>query len=196
MSAIRGACRSASSQLNSRETAITIKRSRTYTPAVSGLIKIGKKANIAIRVAPSSGIAVFLPMEVSASLRGLPALRSTRMPSTITMALSTSIPIARMKAPRETLCRVPSKKLSTRKEPKTITTSESPRIMPLFSPIKKMSTTTTISTDSSRFSRKVLSESDTLSGWKKTFSYSTPTGNCAESDSSFSSTLLPTLRMS
>ena len=105
-----------------------MKRSRTYTPAVSGLMKMGKNANMAISVAPNNGIAVFCPMEVKASTRGFPNFMSTMMPSTITMALSTSIPIAKMKLASDTRCKVPSKPFRIKKEPNTITTKLEPMI--------------------------------------------------------------------
>ena len=116
---------------------------------------MGMKARMAMSVAPSSGMAVFLPMEVRASARGLPLRRSTSMPSTMTMALSTSIPMARMNAAKDTRCNVPSKPLRTRNEPKTMTANDMPSITPDLNPMKKISTTTTITTDSSRLIRKV-----------------------------------------
>ena len=80
---------------------------------------MGKKAKMAISVAPSNGMAVFCPMDVSASMRGFPCFISTKMPSTITMALSTSMPIAKMKLAKDTRCNVPSKPFSTKNEPNT-----------------------------------------------------------------------------
>ena len=157
---------------------------------------MGRKARMAISVAPSRGMAVFCPMEVSASRRDLPILWSTRMPSTMTMALSTSMPIARMKLASDTRCKVPSKPFSTANEPNTITTRLPPMMTPLFSPMKKMSTTTTMSTDSSRFTRNVLMAELTRSGWKNTLWHSTPAGIRRSSCSTFRSTTLPTFTMS
>lgn len=63
---------------------------------------------IAINVAPNNGIAVCRPIAVIASILSFPAFKSTNMPSIITMALSTSIPIASTKAAqRDTLHRSP-----------------------------------------------------------------------------------------
>ena len=82
----------------------------------------------------------------------------------ITMALSTSIPMAKMKAARETRCIVPSMKPRSRKLPMTMTQSEVPMMMPLLMPIKNIRMTTTITTLSIRFITKVPSESTTRSG--------------------------------
>ena len=104
-----GTSTSASTHDSSSDTASTMNMSRTYSPVTSGLMKMGRNARMAIAVAPSSGMAVLRPMAVRASERGLPAFLSTRIPSTMTMALSTSIPMARMNEPSDTRCSVPSK---------------------------------------------------------------------------------------
>ena len=141
-----------------------MKRSLTYTPAVSGERNTGRNARIAMSVAPRSGIAVFLPIAVSASMRGFPLFRSTRMPSIMTMALSTSIPIARINAPKDTRCILPSAIPRSRKEPMTITMRDMPMIMPLLMPITSMSIAITITTDSMRLMKNVESASVTRSG--------------------------------
>ena len=120
---------------------------------------------MAINVAPSSGIAVFFPMAVIASRLGFPSFRSFRMPSTMTMALSTSIPIAKMNEASDTLCIVPSINPRKRKEPMTIIIRLMPMMRPLRKPIDTISMATTMRTDSSRLTRKVRSEFVTLSGW-------------------------------
>ena len=147
-------------------------------------------------VAPSKGIAVRRPMVVRASMRERPCFKSTSMPSTMTMALSTSIPMARMNAARLTRCSVPSKPPSTSNEPKTMVRRLRPMMSPDLKPIVKMRTTTTISTDSSRFTRNVLSADSTRSGWLNTFSNFTPKGMVFLNSSMVSSTCLPTLIMS
>ena len=120
---------------------------------------------MAISVAPSSGIAVFRPMAVIASRRGFPSFRSIKMPSTITMALSTSIPMARMNAASDTRCIVPSAIPRIRNDPTTVTTRLMPMIIPLRKPIVSIRMATTITTDSIRFIRNVPSASLTRSGW-------------------------------
>ena len=125
-------------------------------------------------------MAVFRPISVIASRRGFPVFRPTRMPSVITMALSTSIPIAKMKDASETLCIVPSINPRNRNEPITITTRLIPIISPLLKPIVITRMAMTISTDSIRLMANVVSEDVTSSGWKKTLWYSTPTGSLSE----------------
>lgn len=140
-------------------------RSLTYTPAVSGERKTGRKARMAIKVAPRSGMAVLLPMEVIASMRGLPRFRSIRMPSIITMALSTSIPIARIKAASDTRCMEPSIMPNNKNEPITVTIRLVPMITPLLKPMTSINIATTITTDSIRLMKKVARASVTRSGW-------------------------------
>ena len=139
-------------------------RSRTYTPAVSGDRNIGTKASIAISVAPKSGIEVLRPIEVIASRRVLPRLRSIKMPSIITIALSTNIPIAKMNDANDTRCIEPSKYPSSRNVPTTIVSRLKPIIRPLLSPIVSISTTTTITIDSNRLTKNVIRASVTRSG--------------------------------
>ena len=120
---------------------------------------------MAISVAPSSGIAVFRPMAVIASRRGFPSFRSIRMPSTITMALSTSIPMARMNAASDTRCMEPSIVPSSRKEPMTMITRLVPMMTPLLNPMTSISIATTMMTDSIRLMKNVPRASITRSGW-------------------------------
>ena len=192
-----GTCTRASTQLSNSDTASTMNRSRTYTPAVSGERKMGKNARMAISVAPSRGIAVCRPMAVRASMRGRPLRMPTSMPSIITMALSTSIPIARIRAPSDTRCMVPSSPARKVSEPSTISTRLMPMMMPLRMPMNIMSTTITMATDSMRLSTNVPSDAPTRSGWKNTLWHSTPVGNRVSRRWSIHfSTLSPTLSMS
>jgi len=119
---------------------------------------------IAINVAPNNGIAVCRPIAVIASILSFPAFKSTNMPSIITMALSTSIPIASTKAARETRCIVPPANCRKRNDPKTVTTKLMPIIRPLLNPIASISINTTMTTDSIRLMTNVPSESPTRSG--------------------------------
>ena len=119
---------------------------------------------MAIRVAPNNGIAVCRPIAVIASILSFPAFRSTNMPSMITMALSTSIPIANTKAARETRCIVPPANCRKRNDPKTVTTKLIPIISPLLKPIANIRISTTMTTDSIRLMTNVPSESPTRSG--------------------------------
>ena len=115
---------------------------------------------MAIRVAPSKGIAVCRPIAVIASILSFPAFKSTNMPSIITMALSTSIPIASTKAASI----VPPANCRKRNDPKTVTTKLMPIIRPLLNPIASISINTTMTTDSIRLMTNVPSESPTRSG--------------------------------
>ena len=87
------------------------------------------------------------------------------MPSTMTMALSTSMPMARMNEASDTRCIDPSAMPSSRNDPMTMVARLMPMIMPLRNPIVSIRMATTISTDSTRFTRKVISASVTRSGW-------------------------------
>ena len=83
----------------------------------------------------------------------------------MTMALSTSMPIARMNEASETRCIEPSASPSSRKVPTTIVTRLMPMIRPLRKPIENIRIATTIRTDSSRLTKKVPRASVTRSGW-------------------------------
>ena len=72
-----GICVKANIQLNNKDTANTINKSLTYSPVVSGDIKMGKKARIAIKVAPNNGIAVFFTILTKAAGFGTPLSKST-----------------------------------------------------------------------------------------------------------------------
>ena len=124
---------------------------------------------MAIIVAPSRGIAVCFPMSVRASNLDLSGfLRSIRIPSIITMALSTNIPIARMNAPSETRCIVPPAAERNRNEPQTVISRLIPMIIPLLMPIANIRMRITMAIDSIRLMRNVPRASFTLSGWKNT----------------------------
>ena len=127
-------------------------------------MNIGKKASMAIRVAPNRGIAVFLPIVVRASFRGLPILKSTNIPSIMTMALSTSIPIANMNVANDTRCIDPSNTPRNRNEPITIVRRLTPMITPLRNPIVSINMTKTIIMDSIKFTKNDDKASVTLSG--------------------------------
>ena len=95
----------------------------------------------------------------------------------MTMALSTSMPIATIKAPRDMRCRVLPIMSRMGKVTAMVSTSPKPMMRPLRKPMVNISTMMTISTDSSRLSMKPLMASLTLSGWKKIFSVVIPAGS-------------------
>ena len=88
----------------------------------------------------------------------------------ITTALSTSMPMATMKAPSEMRCSVVPHVSRIGNETATVSTSPKPMISPLRKPMVKISTRMTITTDSSRFHMNDEMACETLSGWKKIFS--------------------------
>lgn len=101
-------------------------------------------------VAPSNGIAVFLPIAVIASIRGLPRFKSTRIPSIITMALSTNIPIAKINVANDTRCMDPSATPNRKIDPATVMIKLKPIITPLLKPMVSIKIATTMITDSTK----------------------------------------------
>ena len=108
------------------------------------------------------------------------------------MALSTSIPIAIIKAPNEIRCNVVPHISRIGKEPAIVNTRPAPIINPLRRPIVKMRAMITIRTDSTKLTMKELIASSTLSGWKKIFSISIPAGTLGMISFSLASTAFPT----
>ncbi len=86
------------------------------------------------------------------------------MPSIITIALSTNIPIAKMNEASDTRCIDPLTAPNIRNEPMTMTIRLNPMMTPLLNPIVIIRMTTTIMTDSIRLMKKVVRESVTRSG--------------------------------
>ena len=110
----------------------------------------------------------------------------------MTMALSTSMPIATMNAPREMRCNVVPHTNNIGKERAMVSISPKPMMTPLRNPMVKTSTRITISTDSARLTMKELTASSTLSGWKKIFSVCMPAGIRSITSARRRSTSLPT----
>ena len=108
------------------------------------------------------------------------------------MALSTSIPIATMKAPREMRCRVLPASSRMGNDTAMLSTRLVPMIMPPRKPYMNMRTMMTMSTDSRRLTMKPLMAEFTWSGWKKILSVAKPTGTRCITSAIFSSTALPT----
>ena len=182
----------ASTQLTNNDMASTKNRSRAYSPAVSLDNPTGRKVIMAIKVAPIKGHAVFSAVRNNAFFGGRPFPLSTSIPSRTTTALSTSIPIATMNAPNDMRCNVPPVISNTGKVINTVKISPAPIISPPLMPIVRISTSTTMTTDITRFQLKEPIAFDTLSGWKYIFSYSNPAGNRSWSSVIRASTSLPT----
>ena len=98
-------------------------------------VPMAAKARMATDVAPRRGQAVWETVSIAASRRFMPALTRTRMPSVTTMALSTSIPRARIRAPREMFWRVMSMAPMKMKVPKMVRSRAAPMSAPLDSPV-------------------------------------------------------------
>ena len=137
----------ARNQLSSSEIMITWNSVRVYSPVASGDIPTAAKAKIATTVAPKSGHMVWSTTAFAASFLSSPFCIRTRMPSVMTMELSTSIPIAMMSAPREMRWSVMSITYMKRSVPEMISTSIKPMITPLWTPMKITRRPTTIATD-------------------------------------------------
>ncbi|OPZ41070.1 MAG: hypothetical protein BWY99_00235 [Synergistetes bacterium ADurb.BinA166] len=90
-------------QLSSRDMLTTWNRLLQNSPVLSGESPIGAKAIAAMIVAPSRGTWVCLTTSIAEDAPSRPLCIPTRIPSATTMALSTSMPSAIMRAPREML---------------------------------------------------------------------------------------------
>ncbi len=93
----------ARNQLSVSEIMMTRNRVRVYSPVASGDIPTAAKAKMATIVAPKRGHMVWATTAMEASFAFIPFCIRTRMPSVMTMELSTSIPMAMMRAPRDIL---------------------------------------------------------------------------------------------
>ena len=122
-----------------------------YSPVASSESPIDAKAKIATIVAASKGNAVCFITFEAASLGSIPLLSRTKIPSTTTIALSTSIPRAIINAPKETRSSITPKEFIKIKVARIVTKRTLPMIKPLRNPIKTNNTKTTIATASIKF---------------------------------------------
>ena len=95
----------ASTQLSSKDTAITINSDERISPVICGERYTGKKVSTAISVAPRRGMAVLDTAFSMATRFLIPRCILTKAASYTTMALSTNIPIAMMMAASDIRCR-------------------------------------------------------------------------------------------
>ena len=100
----QGVSQTATSQLNESEMATVQNSEFVYSPVLSGENPIAEKARKPTTVPPRSGHIVLRTTAIAAEAGSSPRCTRTRVPSTTTMALSTSIPRAMMSAPREMRC--------------------------------------------------------------------------------------------
>ena len=151
----------ARTQLVSSEMAITAKSENRNSPVASGDSPIPENAMIPITVAPSKGIDVALSVSAAASSALFPRAMPITIPSVMTMALSTSIPIAMIRAPRliRSIC-IPNTDMKNSVE-KTVSPRVEPTTRPARQPMVSISAPTTIATDCPRLTRKLETDSST-----------------------------------
>ena len=99
-------------------------------------------------------------------ISSLPAWIRMSIPSVTTMALSTSIPSAIIRAPKEIRCRLIPHALITMSEPRTVMAKTAPISRPLLIPIKITKIMITMTTASTRFTMNALIEWVTASVWR------------------------------
>ena len=133
-------------QLSPSEMNTTWKSDRQYSPVPSSERPIAPNAMIATAVAPRSGIACWPTTSRAASSAFCPSWILTSMPSTTTIALSTSMPNAMISAPREMRSSATFQGPMKIKVPLMVRTRTKPMIMLLRSPMKIRSTPITIAT--------------------------------------------------
>lgn len=92
-------------QLSPKEIAMTQNKLEIYSPMLDFIKYIGKKAAMATKVAPNRGKAIFFVGKLTASYLYILCSSACKLPSTMTMELSTNIPMAMIKAPSDTLCK-------------------------------------------------------------------------------------------
>jgi hypothetical protein len=182
----RGVVVTATTQLRLSEMRMTVKRLRQNSPVASFEVPMAAKARIATTVAPRSGIAVCPTTSLAASVASCPASMRTLIPSTTTMALSTSMPRAMIRAPREILSRVTPMVPMKRKVPEMVRKRIVPMMSPLRRPMKRRSTTTTMATACPRVTMKPSMAVVTASDCMEILWSSIPRGVWAWSRRSFS----------
>ena len=152
-------------QLSISEISSTVNKVPQYSPVESSDNPIGANAVTAITVAPNSGHLVCVTMSVAACSLVRPFWVPISIPSTTTMALSTSIPSAMTKAPSEIRCKSMAKYFIKMKVPNTVNNKIKPISKPERKPIKKRSTTITIPTACAKLITKPLTDLFTSFGW-------------------------------
>ena len=116
---------------------------------------------IPITVAPSSGMDVELSVSAAAFIALFPRAMPITIPSVITMALSTSIPIAMIRAPRLIRSIAIPKTDMKNSVTNTVSPSVVPTTRPARQPIVIISAPTTMATDIARLRRKLETASST-----------------------------------
>ncbi len=167
---------SARIQEDRRVIVTTLKIGAVYSPVVDSARKMGRNAAAVVSDAMSNGTRSSRAESTAASAAGLPSDICTIVDSTMTMALSTSIPRAIIRDARETWSRPIPKIDMTRS---AITMAIGIRLAttrPVRRPRKSSITTATTPTACNRLPTKSLTFFSTSRGWKATTSNSMPIG--------------------
>ncbi len=157
-----GVSQTATSQENNSAIITVQNREPAYSPVASGENPIGEKARKPTTVPPSSGHLVWFTMATEALAGDSPRCTLTSVPSTTTMALSTSIPSAMISAPSEIRCMSSPYNNMPNSVPAMVTNRMPPIRMPDRSPMNTSKVPTTITSASTTFITKELTDSRTL----------------------------------
>ena len=150
------------SQDSSSDSVMTANSETMNSPVASGLSPIGPKATIPITVAPSSGTCVFCAASSAASRECSPRRMAVCIPSATTIALSTSMPIAMISAPRLMRSISTPKGSISASVPVTVSNSVPPTTTAARSPMNSAKTTRTMATDMPRLTRKSFEAACTI----------------------------------
>ena len=137
---------------------MTAKRENRNSPEASGDSPMPAKAMAPMMVAPKGGTCVLRAASCAASAAGRPLRISTCMPSALTMALSTTLPMAMIRAPRRMRSTLMPKSTVKKKGKTTVSASVTPTTTAARAPMKRAIITPT---DSARLIRKALLASST-----------------------------------
>ena len=133
----------------------TWNKERQNSPVESSEVPIAANASTATAVAPSRGMADCWATSIVASLACMPCFILMSVPSTTTMALSTSMPRAMISAPSDIRCNEISHGSMKINVAETVSTNTKPIIKPARRPIANNNTMITIATAWYRLMRKL-----------------------------------------
>ena len=153
----------ASTQLSNKETANTINKGLIISATEDCARYKGRKENTAIIVAPSNPHWGVVAPSIKACRRRIPRLIAICALSVTTIALSTNIPMAIIKAAKEVLFNPTPINCMISIVPPIEKINEEPISNPARVPITSKIIKITITTDSTRFNRKPLFASRAIS---------------------------------
>ena len=146
----------ASNHESNKEIATTWNSEVRKCPLLSSDRLMGAKARMPIIVAPRSAYWVRDTDWIAAFCGVKPRRTPTTIPSTITMPLSTSIPIAIISAPSEMRCSSISISHMISIVPIIVRNRTTPTTVPARQPIKRLSASMTVHTEMPKFLRKLV----------------------------------------